>query len=389
MLIIIHHRSRSSVFSFLVTLLLVCWSYACSNDSDCMLNGVCAASTASCVCDPGWGSSDCSQLRLGPMNPHDGRNKLSGNSSSWGGSAIYSPEDGLWHMFFARFEEGCGLTLWINNSVCVHATSASPLGPYLNESIALPLWCHGPKIARQHDGTFLLSHIGKAADPPSRMCDCASHNGRESTCILPPPPGHDAPADDRGYLTLATSRSLYGPWTPLGRSIISPEGPMEYWLSNPHIATRADGTLLLAYRSWGPSSSSESGGIAEYIFVASALNYSSEFVRILTQPVADGEDPFIFEDTHRNLHVLSHSGCGHGHSFAPASNISDWTVAPHAVGCNITWINGTQAVLYRRERPELLFNESKVPIVLLSAVEPLPIGITDGSFTSASPVIYE
>ena len=374
---------------FLIVLTLVASSLstaACSNDSDCMLNGVCTKEKV-CACNLGWGNGDCSTLQLGPMNPNVGRNGLASNSSSWGGSVIYSPDDSLYHMFFARFEEGCGLSLWINNSVCVHATSLTPLGPYTNESIALPLWCHGPKIARAHDGTYLLSHIGKANDPPARKCDCAADGGREAKCHLPPAPGPVAPEDDRGYITLATSASLYGPWAPLGRPLISPDGGLEDWLSNPHIWVREEGTLLLAYRSWGPSSGG-GGGIAEYVFVATAANYSSEFTRVLRSPIALGEDPFIYEDAQLNLHVLTHSGCGHGHSFAPFSNISHWTAAPHAVGCSITWKNGTQTTLFRRERPELLFNASKVPIVLFSAVEPLAIGITDASFTSASPVLY-
>lgn len=372
----------------LLVSMLVSTASACVTDLDCSLNGVCTA--GSCVCDAGWTSTSCGQLALAPTNASEGRNRAfeRGGSSSWG-AAVLPDDAGLYHMFYTRFELGCGLTMWINNSVIAHAVSTSPFGPFQDVDVAMPLFATNPKLVRATDGTYLLFYIGFADDPPTRMCNCSANGGSESTCRKTYPPPTSPPGDGRAFVTYAYSNSLYGPWTRHGSAIITPAGGWELWLSNPAPWVRADGSVLLAYRSWGPSPPGSAVPLTEYIGVAAAPSWQGAYVRLSSEPIALGEDPFIWDDARGNLHVLTHNGCGFGHSFALASNASNWTAGQHALSCNVTWVNGSSSVVARRERPQLLFaaDGSRTPIAVYAGVQPHPLDVTDASFTMATRVL--
>jgi hypothetical protein len=363
----------------------------------CSGNGVQSAPGAPCTCDFGWLPPDCSALSLGPVNASEGRNVP--GSSSWGGSVLHDPAGGLYHMYYARFEAGCGLALWSNNSVCVHATSLTPAGPYQDQSTVLPVFCHGPKAALAPDGTIVLYHIGHADDPASRVCNCTAAGGSEAACVPLPPPKLTDPQDGRGYVTYATAApgNWDGPFTPLGRAVLQPEGRWEGWLSNPSAPLyAADGSYFLAYRSWGApnrssssSTTTSSSGIpmTEYILIARAAALGSPLVRVRALPIGEGEDPSLYFDPRGGLHMLSHQVCGHGHSYSPPGDPTQWTTMPHAVGCNVSWVNGTSSLVHRRERPQLLWDAGGRPLVLLSGVQPLPSAVTDACFTMAQRVV--
>ena len=94
---------------------------ACSSDASCSLNGICHAGL--CECDAGWTGVDCGRLHLAPVDPADGINAWARNTSSWGGLAVVDPDDvNLYHFYYSRFVNGCGLLCWVNASECVHAT---------------------------------------------------------------------------------------------------------------------------------------------------------------------------------------------------------------------------------------------------------------------------
>ena len=86
-----------------------------------------------CRCDPGWTGSSCQSLDFLPL-PNVSESGLplpAGVVSVWGGSIIEDPNSSdLWHMYAAMMVESCPLTTWKLNSVIVHATASSPIGPY-------------------------------------------------------------------------------------------------------------------------------------------------------------------------------------------------------------------------------------------------------------------
>jgi hypothetical protein len=104
---------------------------------------------------------------------------------------------------------------------------------------------------------------------------------------------------------------------------------------------------------------------------------------------------FVWIDARGNGHLLNHTvwtpkgfACGYAHSFAPASNLSQWTPTGVAVPCSFTWANGTTATPDRRERPELLLEPGTLrPLVLYNGVMMYPQDVTDESFTLAVPIL--
>ena len=104
----------------------------CLSDAHCNFNGVCAPSGA-CECAPGWLGFRCGQLDVSAVDPSDGLNRLPA-SSSWGGSVVFAPEDGRYHLFYSQMLRGCGLSRWTTNSACWHAVGDAPTGPFGNES---------------------------------------------------------------------------------------------------------------------------------------------------------------------------------------------------------------------------------------------------------------
>ena len=111
------------------------------------------------------------------------------------------------------------------------------------------------------------------------------------------------------------------------------------------------------------------------------------FVRLSDEPVAEGEDPFVWTDANDNVHLLTHAGCGYGHSYAAAAAPTVFYAGPHAVNCTVRWANGSTTAVHRRERPHLLFDAAGAPALLLGGVQPLASDVTDASFTMATPVL--
>src|ERR1700753_349805 len=89
------------LFLFLLALIIslsVAQEYECINDEDCSLNGVCTKNT--CICDPGWRSSDCGELDIRPTHRSAGYNFTSKGISSWGARIVHDPKDrSLFHLF--------------------------------------------------------------------------------------------------------------------------------------------------------------------------------------------------------------------------------------------------------------------------------------------------
>ena len=69
------------------------------------------------------------------------------DSSSWGGSIVYSEQDSMYHMYPSRMAGHCGLNAWFANSAIVHAVSDTPLGPYAYSSTVIQPFAHeGPPL---------------------------------------------------------------------------------------------------------------------------------------------------------------------------------------------------------------------------------------------------
>ena len=124
----------------------------CTSDTDCQLNGACVPGSGACMCHAGWTGADCGLLDLQPSASTDfpglayGKPPSSssdggsggGGLATWGGSVVVDPKDPKkFHLFAAEMSLGCGLNSWYRNSVIVHATAPSPLGPFVRQEQVL------------------------------------------------------------------------------------------------------------------------------------------------------------------------------------------------------------------------------------------------------------
>lgn len=300
----------------------------------------------------------------------------------WCGSAVEG-EDGLWHMFAARwprrlpFFEG-----YLTHSEVVHAVSPTPCGPYTFRDIALPprgekFWdgqmTHNPTIHKSGD-TYLLFYIGTTYPGPQLPIP---EPGTEAHRL------HKSPAGtyDRIRIGMATSKSLNGPWERSDRPVFQPDAPGKWdgsIVTNPAPCVRGDGKILLIYRANAP------GGLR--LGVALADDFRSPFRRLLDEPIPTFtddfhvEDPFVWwEKDHYEMLAKDLRGKITGEIYSGAHAYSadgiDWKLfdAPQAYSRTVRWDDGTVTYQGALERPSLLFHRGK-PVCLLAATGDGPGG---------------
>jgi hypothetical protein len=135
----------------------------CQDAADCAYAGVCSGGT--CRCRHPWKGPRCSELDLKPMDPTGGLHLA--HNWTWGGSVIQS-RDGRYHMFVMHLVEHCGIQCYQTNGEVLHATAATPTGPFSVQGVAIAPrpgeWdadtISEPAVYKAPDGTYLLFHMG-------------------------------------------------------------------------------------------------------------------------------------------------------------------------------------------------------------------------------------
>ena len=96
-------------------------------------------------------------MAFGPQQPHHNYSK----PHTWCGSIIEDPDvAGLWHGYFTTMKNNCPVVYtFYQNGMVVHATARSPLGPFLNPTVALPNWATQPEI-----------HVDNSTGTPRSTC---------------------------------------------------------------------------------------------------------------------------------------------------------------------------------------------------------------------------
>jgi hypothetical protein len=151
--------------------------FVCTTNFDCQLNGACKAGV--CECDAAWIGEQCERLNLLPTRVDNGLQDA--ELSSWGGSVLYNATDGVYHMYAAVFENGCGLGAWLPNSAIGHAISDSVTGPYtLEKPMIKARFAHEPKAVVAPDGNILIFHIGAGISSGTGYTNCSG--GRTVGC---------------------------------------------------------------------------------------------------------------------------------------------------------------------------------------------------------------
>ena len=159
--------------------------------------------------------------------------------------------------------------------------------------------------------------------------------------------------------------------------------------------------------------------VTEMIGIAVAPHWGGDFTKVgpPNVPIShhQAEDPFVWEDQKTgHVHIVAHdiirlnaiqcngSGWAGAHYFSAdegvtwssspfypskVSNCSDAEgFGPGAYHVNVTWTDGTATTYYRRERPEIVFDEKGRPAFFISGVELMPQNISSSSSSSSSSV---
>ena len=191
----------------------------CVSEWNCSLGGICDAATLTCVCDAWVTGAQCDLLNLAPPADENAGLQVPGYYA-WGGHALLSPSDGLYHGLFSFMCRHATLAEWTTKSSIWHATAMSPAGPYsLVDMVAQP-WSHNAMLSANPAGGYLLYQIGDAAVPapqwepcfnatPARPLSVAT--GRGAAEVRSP---HQHPSEQDGSgIYVRSAPDLNGPWT--------------------------------------------------------------------------------------------------------------------------------------------------------------------------------
>ena len=322
------------------------------------------------------------------------------NSSlrSWGGGTLLV--DGVYHLYASAFINGCGLDAWTTNSVAIHATSSSALGPFSFADRALPFYHHNVQPLRAPDGTFLIFAIGMVPDPAPARCGAGGGSGAPPRA--PPPLGHGFESTE-----VWSAAAADGPWSPVevagsvnGRNIMNSTNP------SPFFHPSGNGTIVVMGH----------GGTHEFhVSVAPSWRgpYSAPRAVFNTSVGGyTGEDPFLWYDA---AIPNDEGGVGAWRCLYHMYNVSDtrhqfrlggyaqsagpdifgaWAVQPNETPAYTadftTFVSGSSGptqttTLARRERPKLFRDPGTgAPAVLYSGACAAASG--NDCFTIAAPI---
>ena len=388
--------------------------HGCLSDNDCASNGICQDG-GSCKCDSGWTGSACSQLDLQPtLSNDDAGYKLTSEKgrkiSSWGG-AVHKDEYGVYHMWVSHMRKHCGILAWTTNSAILHATSSNRLGPYvpavndsIRKSIVFPTFSHEPDVKRGPNGEWIMFMTSYEPKKGEEACVC-TNGTTPSTCP-------STAADYTPQTTMSWSMSPWGPWSKPVIVISNVGVDLNF---SPII--RPDGSLMALARKFEKDDLGMGWGISKVI-TATARNWKDPSTYTLhpKRDLFEGsalrgatEDPWLYEAPDGQLHALFHNmyGCFAccGHAFAEkVSESNDTETAFPALKWTYTGADaclpfveeqdGSTLLLGRRERPHMLFDSQKRPLMLTNGVTVCPQGSTycptpydsDRSWTLTQPI---
>ena len=317
----------------------------------------------------------------------------SDSMSIWGGSLVKG-EDGLYHMYYARWPKRLGWA-WVTDSEIAHAVSESPFGPFSFKDVALGRtnvedwdgWCtHNPTV-HKFEGKYYLYYMGNTGDG-----------------IIPSKPGKQKlnwVHRNNQRIGVAVADNPNGPWKRFDKPVldISPDSLAHDALmtSNPSVCQRPDGGYLMVYKAVGKRYDPPNGGPVVHM-IATADSPTGPFKKY-DDPVftVEGErfpteDPYIwYQDgkyraiVKRIKHLdgkrvfsLVHYDSEDGFDWKPAKH--------HDISERIVeWENGRVQQFAHLERPQV-YIEDGIPVALFCAADTLDENGVRESFNLQIPL---
>ena len=346
--------------------------------------------------------------------------------ATWGGSVVANADYSEYHMYASMFQMNASLmgnspygqgASWITNSDVVHAVSKSPEGPYRVADIALgprgkivrdsncsyqaglparvcpvrqanDFWdsatTHTPAVQRDPvSGMYLLYYMGT-------MMNTTNSKGGFPCLTNDDPP---RPSDRSGgpgcqqRVGLAVSRDPSGPWmradhnglhrTDEQSTFILPTGKIgdfdSGFTNNPTPLAHKNGSITLIYKGRSaqcPACSAMRTGVAiAKTWDPSKTPYVKQTSRTPMPVPADCEDAAVYIAPSGVYRVIFHCRCSYliavssdGIRYRPIGAPKPW--------CHITYSDGTNETLRRRERPQWVIGANGHPTHLMTGVLP-------------------
>ena len=402
----------------------------CHSDTDCELNGICSKNTAGlrhCKCDTGWFGPTCGRLDLLPAHkagvwpenrgqtmpfgaapaPLVGRHQ--DQAMSWGASVVQDRVTKKYHGFF---DTGCfdpSSMAHVQGYQLAHAVSDSLDKPFKLHSI--PVLVGPGQIAAKTafnphanfypdgkgggDYVLFYSSIGGLGGMTKSakflpVCSGAEVPGlptqpNASVTYVRPSGSCDINAKRDGMSALCAlyAKSLDGPWSI--KPVFAIPGPAAGGCNVVATPLR-NGSVLFASGIAGASSTrvvasanEERLGLSIGTAWDGTYHAVPAFPGILWPEVNEPtEDQTLWEDKRGGLHILLHGNQWAGdwpslHAFSPDGSAGTWQLSRRTDGyvpysSNVSWAEGGWTNFFRRERPELNFNDQGEPSFLLNGV---------------------
>lgn len=294
----------------------------------------------------------------------------------WCGSVVEG-DDGKFHMFYSRWPLSTGHLAWASHSEVARAVSDSPYGPFKHVEVVLPerdakYWdgkcTHNPTVVRIGE-KFYLYYMGNTGDRALSNGLNWQHRNNQR-------------------IGVAVADRPEGPWTRFDQPLIDispdPQAPDALVTTNPSVAVRPDGGVLMIYKAVAKRGAMPFGGPVVHL-AATADSPLGPFTKQPRQIFTGNgqffaaEDPFIWHDGTRYLAIVKDM---HGHFtgvnpslalFTSQDGLTDWQPAPNPLvaGLRVTRPDGSTWDLKKLERPQLLFREGR-PVVLYCAAADTP-----------------
>jgi hypothetical protein len=293
----------------------------------------------------------------------------------WGATQVRHTDE-KYYLIYSRWPKSAGFEGWVSCCELGWAVSDSPLGPWEKGGIALAgsentterdeskkhLWdahcIHNPTMI-PYEGKYYLYYMANYGNG-----EYWNHRNNQR-------------------IGVAVADHPAGPWKRSEAPVIdvTPGSHDHLMTSNPTVAVRPDGGILMVYKAVGDNNGLRPQGGPVVCGVAQAAHPLGPFkkhpIPVMINPEHDWsvEDPYIWyqEDRYYAL-VKDFQGyfAHHKHSVALFESLDgiDWNPAEHANAFDrrITWEEGEEEELYRMERPQILLDERGRSQVLLCAV---------------------
>ncbi|MEG2595049.1 MAG: glycoside hydrolase family protein [Ruthenibacterium sp.] len=289
----------------------------------------------------------------------------------WCGSVIKAEEDGLYHMFASRWPKDLPFHPgWGMESEIVRATSKTPEGPYTFAEVVLgyrgpEYWdgrsTHNPVICKYKD-EYILFYVGTThpfgATPRDGSLKHESYQWRA--------------ARSNKRTGIATSKSIYGPWTRSNTPLLSvrPDCFDNFSISNATPCINPDGSCLVVYKTRTylkpPYASDEIYGPMS-LGVAWAPHYAGPYQRLTDKPLFDInegvlEDPFLWRTETGYAMIAkdwkgSYTGDVGSVVYASSADGVHWEMQNHpAFSREVLWDDGKTRTMGNMDRPFILFD---------------------------------